>query len=150
MGKKSNSELIYWLVLILVAALAVLVFVIADRPTHNNLPADTNIPPRVKTENEMIKVSQPKPFQAVSSPLTISGQASVFEAVLDYRLKDSKNNVLAQGRTLTAEGFAMSPFSKSVDFSRPRTDAGTLEIFAISPKDGSEINKISLPVFFKK
>ncbi len=145
-----NRKSIYYLALILVIALALLVFAILNRSIFNRFLVDTTNPPRVKTENEMIKVSQPEPYQTVSSPFDISGQASVFEAVLNYRLKDSSGNVLADGFTMTAEGFAMSPFSKSLDYADPQTDSGVLEVFAVSPKDGSEINKISIPVSFKK
>lgn len=99
-----------------------------------------------------ILVFSPEPNGEVGFPLALVGEARVFESNFNYRLKDS------DGATLL-ENFAMSqsadmglygPFSVEVFFPEPKGSNGTLEVFDYSAKDGSEIDKVIIPVIFKK
>lgn len=100
-------------------------------------------------ENKAIKISSPKINEAIKSPVKVSGQAAVFEAVLQVRIKDASGLVLAQKRIMTAEGQKMSPFSSTISYKKPSRPKGAVEVYSISPKDGLEINKLSIPVSFK-
>ncbi len=99
--------------------------------------------------NQSIRVVSPKINEAIKSPITISGQAAVFEAVLHARLKDGSGIVLAEQRLMSKEGQKMSPFSAEVKYKKPTRSKGNIEVFTFSPKDGSEINKVVIPVRFK-
>jgi len=104
--------------------------------------------PKVQTENDSIKIAKPRPRQYISSPLVVLGEANVFEATYNYRLKDASNNILAEGFGMTAGAFEMNPFREELSFLNPGSGEGLLEVFEISAKDGSEQHKISIPVFF--
>lgn len=100
---------------------------------------------------ENIKVSKPQNGDAVLSPLIVKGEARVFESNVSLRVRDGDGAVLASTST-TATGADIgefSSFSLSLVFSPPKYDYGSLEAFEISAKDGSEINKVIVPLNFK-
>jgi|GEM_PF-723080 len=89
----------------------------------------------------------PKPGQTVSSPLRIAGNALIFEATVSYRLTDSKGKVLAEGFTMADKGAPeRGDFDVTIEFSPTSAGSGQLEVFEISMKDGSEVNKVTIPV----
>ncbi|MBU2036871.1 Gmad2 immunoglobulin-like domain-containing protein [Patescibacteria group bacterium] len=100
-------------------------------------------------ENKIMKITSPKINEAIKSPFIISGQALILETVLQIRIKDASGLVLAQKQIKIKESQKMSPFSSSIAYKRPTRTKGIVEIFVNSLEDGSEINKISIPVDFK-
>lgn len=104
----------------------------------------------VVSESGNIKVSQPLPLQTVSSPLAVRGEARVFENNVEYRLTESDGTVLAEGfATAQAPDIGQfGPFEATIGFNT-ETEVGTLEVFSTSPKDGSEINKVTIPLIFR-
>ncbi|MDP2703752.1 MAG: Gmad2 immunoglobulin-like domain-containing protein [Candidatus Doudnabacteria bacterium] len=98
-------------------------------------------------------IELPKDGQVIDNPLVIKGRAMDGETF--YRLVDVDNNVvLAEGRTSSLEpgqsGYnEFIPFEISVPYETPEGARGKLEIFGISGGDGSEINKLTLPLGFK-
>lgn len=104
------------------------------------------------SESGNIKIKSPKPSAEVGLPLTFSGEARVFENVFNYELRDGQNNILAQGI-----GYANSPdigqfgvFEISFNYTEPKTESGTLEVFDYSAKDGEKIDVVFIPVKFAK
>lgn len=98
-----------------------------------------------------IRVLEPYPSQEISSPVTLRGQARVFENVVSYRIKDSNGKVLASGTT-TADSpdvGRFGPFTVSVSFIQPETKGGSVEVFQASAKDGSDTDKVTIQVTFK-
>lgn len=101
------------------------------------------------TRNDSIKVTSPKINEQIKSPVQISGQAAIFEAQFNARIKDNSGLVLAEAQLRTEEGQTMSPFSAKIKYKKPSRGEGIVEVFDISAKDGSEINKVSIPVIFQ-
>jgi len=99
--------------------------------------------------NDSIKVTVPKINEQIKSPVQISGQAAVFEAQFNARIKDDSGLVLAETQLMTEEGQTMSPFSAKIKYKKPSRREGVIEVFDISPKDGTEIHKVSIPVIFQ-
>ena len=104
----------------------------------------------IAVSNENIKVSSPQPFDEVSSPIQIKGEARVFENIVNFRLLDSSGKEVTDG-----SAYAQSPdvgqwgdFAQNLYF-KPQTGNGTLEVFWYSPKDGSDLDKIVIPIRFK-
>lgn len=99
-----------------------------------------------------IIVDTPIPNQHVSLPITISGQARVFENQFSYRIKDAQGNIIAGG-TATAHSpdiGQFGPFTITIDsFSSPVRDTITIEVFNHSAKDGSEENLVRIPVLYR-
>lgn len=94
-----------------------------------------------------IWVTSPVKDQVISSPLKISGNARVFEATVSFRLKDTAGNVLAEGFTTATEGApGRGDFEGELAFKPDGSGQGQLEVFEESMKDGSDLNKVIIPV----
>ena len=100
-------------------------------------------------KNDSIKVISPKINESIKSPVQISGQAAIFEAQFNARIKDDSGLILAETQLRTEEGQTMSPFSAKIKYKKPTRSKGVVEVFDISAKDGSEIDKVSIPVIFQ-
>lgn len=103
----------------------------------------------VVTSNEFLVVTSPVPYAQIQSPVQVAGKSNFFEANTRIRVKDENGQVLADTYT-TAEGYmdALYPFSQEVTYEAPTIEAGIIEVFEESAKDGSEINKVIIPVTF--
>ncbi len=98
---------------------------------------------------EMI-VTSPKPDSLANGTVIVTGRARAFENTVSIRLKDSNDETFVDTFT-TAEGADIGEFAefkKTINFSVPETSEGTIEIFEVSPKDGSEINKVTIDLRF--
>lgn len=95
-------------------------------------------------------VYEPDPNDTVGVPLIITGRARVFENTFAYRLTDSAATVLVEGHAMAnaPDTGTFGEFSVSTSYAKPTTATGTLEVFEYSAKDGSEINKVTIPVTF--
>ncbi|MCR2806385.1 Gmad2 immunoglobulin-like domain-containing protein [Paenibacillus soyae] len=80
---------------------------------------------------------------------TVTGEARVFEAVMNYAVEDGHDYVLEDFHMLDEGAPAWSPFTLELDIPPDKLpDNGTLmlELFEYSAKDGSKINVISVPL----
>ena len=105
-------------------------------------------PTSLSSAKGFITVRQPLANARVSSPVTISGDASVFEAALQWRITDSAGRVLAQGiATASAGAPGRGTFSVTATFTPPIVDTiGIVEVFDRSPRDGSIDEIVRVPV----
>jgi nitrite reductase/ring-hydroxylating ferredoxin subunit len=107
-------------------------------------PAAVPGPPPTTTA---ITVITPAPGRTIISPLTISGTADVFEAVVSYRVLDQSGSVLTEGTTMASCGTGCrGDFSVRVRFSVDHRQSGTIQVFEVSAKDGSDTNLVEVPV----
>ncbi|WP_276662719.1 Gmad2 immunoglobulin-like domain-containing protein [Syntrophomonas wolfei] len=98
----------------------------------------------------VIWVSSPTPGETISSPVEISGSARVFEAMVSIRIKDSQGKTLVQDYTAASEGApGRGIFQKEIAFKAPGPGQGQIEVFWLSMKDGSEQDKVIIPVKWK-
>lgn len=99
----------------------------------------------------VIWVNEPQPGTEINSPLTVSGTAMVFEAMVTLRLVDSNGQVLTETHTsATAGAPERGDFKTTMNFIPPAEENGYLEALWHSPKDGAELDKVQVPVKFKK
>lgn len=98
-----------------------------------------------------IKVSSPAQGALVGNPVTISGEARVFESSVSYRVLDGDGTVLAEGFTMAASPDVgqFGPYSVDVLFDRPLTTYGKVEVFNLSARDGSVENLVTVIVQFQ-
>jgi len=96
-----------------------------------------------------ISVRQPRPFDLVDEPVEVCGVGTGFEATFAARVRDASGNELAQV-TITAGGTGIwGNFHVALSLGGvPPTPQGTLEVFEFSTNDGSEINKVTVPITF--
>ncbi len=97
-----------------------------------------------------IKVSAPKDGDKITSPFALSGQARVFEAVVNFRLKDASGKIVTAGTALAKGGTSekFSPFNYQVAIPKTAATVGTLEVYHTSPKDGSDQDVVAVAVKF--
>ncbi len=94
-----------------------------------------------------IWVTSPAAGDKVASPINLHGSASVFEGTVNYRLKDDAGNILAEGfTTALMYEFHRGDFDASIPFEPTTAGKGQLEVFTQSGKDGSEIDKVIIPI----
>ncbi len=122
-----------------------------------NSPVIEKQTPPVPDSTQAVQVTSPHPYQAITSPLTITGQARgiwFFEAIFPVILTDWDGKIIAQG-TATAQGDWMTeqyvPFTATLTFVKPAyKDNGTLILKKDNPS-GLPQNDAAyeIPVVFK-
>ncbi|MDI6709422.1 MAG: Gmad2 immunoglobulin-like domain-containing protein [Thermoanaerobacterales bacterium] len=96
-----------------------------------------------------IWVTSPRPGDKVESPLKVQGSARVFEGAVSLRLTGDDGQKLAETCTTAAAGAPeRGDFTAELTFSAPMGGQGRLEVFWNSPRDGSELDKVQIPVKF--
>jgi len=82
------------------------------------------------------------------SPLTLAGDATVFEGTVAWRIVTTGGTVLAQGSTQASAGGPLKgSFTAQVSFDTPYYgESGFVEVFERSPKDGSISDIVRVPV----
>jgi hypothetical protein len=83
----------------------------------------------------------------VSSPITISGTADVFEAVVSMKILDADGKRIAHAVVNASCGSGCrGDFTKDVPYSVSSDQLGTVVVFEVSAEDGHAINVQRLPV----
>ena len=92
-----------------------------------------------------IKLFAPAEGDAAAGRLHFRGVASVFEGLVSYRLTGVNGPVLAEGYTMAGMG-DWYYFEEAIDLSGLILEetAATLELYTISPKDGSEQDQVKV------
>jgi hypothetical protein len=99
------------------------------------------------TGRPAITVRTPSSGDEVISPVTISGTADVFEATVNVEILDANGQTLAAGfATATCGTGCRGRYSTSISFFTQERQAGTVNVFEVSAKDGTPINVVSIPV----
>jgi hypothetical protein len=94
-----------------------------------------------------IEVSSPASGQVVTSPVTVSGTADVFEAVVSIRIIVEGDLLVADTTTLATCGSGCrGKFSAKVSFPDIGTKSAVIQVFERSAKDGAMINVVEIPV----
>lgn len=98
----------------------------------------------------MVWLDNFKDGDLLTNTTSIRGSMSIFENTLNFRLLDANRNVLVKSYVNgKLKGLNRSDFDFTIDFETPQTDTGILELYAISAKDGSEINNTEINVRFR-
>jgi hypothetical protein len=85
--------------------------------------------------------------QHVSSPVTVTGTADVFEATVSMRILDAAGNEIAtRFTTATCGTGCRGDYSTTVPYRLAGEQPGTVEIYEVSARDGSRINVVDIPV----
>jgi hypothetical protein len=95
----------------------------------------------------LIVVADPVVGQRVSSPVTVSGTANVFEATVTLRLLDAAGREVAtRFTTATCGSGCRGSWSVSVPYRLGRTQQGTVQVYEVSAEDGSRQHVVNVPV----
>jgi hypothetical protein len=102
------------------------------------------------SDSKAITITSPTQGATVTSGTKVTGTAQVFEGTIRYRLKTKQNGVVAQGQAqVTGDSSQVSPYTFELAFTNSVVsgDQGTLEVYSLSAKDGTEINDASVGVY---
>jgi Immunoglobulin-like domain of bacterial spore germination/Sporulation and spore germination len=94
-----------------------------------------------------IVVLDPVVGQRVTSPITVSGTANVFEATVSVRVLDAAGRQLATAfTTATCGSGCRGDYRIRVPYRSSGRQDGTVEVYQVSPKDGSRRDVVTVPV----
>ncbi len=66
-----------------------------------------------------------------------------------YRIKDANGNVLVKSQTMSSDGApAHGTFDVLLEYPATASGYGTLEVYEVSMKDGSDRNVVVIPIEF--
>lgn len=97
-----------------------------------------------------IRVASPSPSQAISSPLTVTGQALAWEGVVTVRIVQAKGDKVTElGRgNVTGGGDRLRPFSGPIRFTKPDAPHGWALFTSASGHNGETIAVTAIPIMF--
>ncbi len=95
------------------------------------------------------EIQQPKPYDLVGNPVLVGGIGTGFEATLQYRIHDGHDERTGFFNVGGGTG-EHGQFQLAVDVSGAafQLDRLFVEVFEESAQDGSEINKVIVPVIY--
>jgi len=130
--------------------LAVLIGAIATTAGATGVHAQSNVcqtnPDPVDPADPSIIVSAPVANDSVTSPIHVTGQARVFEAVVSLTLFDENGDEIVSTTTMAAEGQVLSAFSADMSFSVTTDTPACLWVFESSARDGEPVNVVQVPL----
>lgn len=94
-----------------------------------------------------ILVESPTPGQSVRGTVRVYGTANVFEAVFIAEVRDAAGATLAKKIVTASAGTGTrGTFDVTIPFTTPRTQMGSIVVYAESAKDGSPIDVVTIPI----
>jgi len=95
--------------------------------------------------SDRIAVYQPAVSGTIGQTFVLSGAARVFEANVAWRLKDSRLREVAKGNATATLGTSpvWGTFQTTITLPTAVTGNVTIEVFEVSPRDGSEVGAVS-------
>ena len=94
-----------------------------------------------------IVVESPRPGATVTSLVSVTGNANVFEATVSLRIVDAAGDVLVRDFTTATCGTGCrGDYSTKLKFEVADAQAGFIEVFEESAEDGSPLFTVRLPV----
>lgn len=101
--------------------------------------------------SENIIVQTPRPGTILASPISITGKARVFENTVHVDIKKENGEVMIS-EVATAKVKDVGEYGEfdiQIRFYFRNTQKGFIEVYSLSPKDGSRENLVSIPVNFE-
>ncbi|MEH0844245.1 Gmad2 immunoglobulin-like domain-containing protein [Micromonospora sp. CPCC 205711] len=94
-----------------------------------------------------IVVTSPVIGQRVTAPVTVAGTADVYEATVSVRVLDRAGRVVGTGFTTASCGTGCrGVYRFAVAWRATPGGPGTVEVYEVSPRDGSRQHVVSVPV----
>jgi len=95
-----------------------------------------------------ITVRQPRPYDLVDDPVRISGVGTGFEGQIAARVRDGHGTELVRASVHAGGTGVWGNYRAALEVGVPSTAQGSLEVFEVSAKDGSELHKVVVPITF--
>lgn len=104
---------------------------------------------RIPSAAPAIILEQPVTGARVTSPVTVRGRGNVFEGQVNIRVLDSRFRKVGEGFGMAAMG-EYAPFTAEVAYRVSADQWGYIDAFWISPKDGAELDKVTVKVYLRR
>jgi hypothetical protein len=96
-----------------------------------------------------LQLESPDALAAISSPVTLSGQSTAFEATVNVEIRqDGTTDPLAEDIVMGGSMGEIGPFSKAISFDSPQAKAGAVILKTLSARDGTILEAGVLRVSF--
>jgi immunoglobulin-like protein involved in spore germination len=119
-------------------------------PAPTASPTPSPSPSPVVSAKGLITLKSPTVNAKLTSPVTITGDASVFEAALAWRITDTGGRVLAEGFTTASLGApGRGTYSIAATYSVTTETVAFIEVFSRSAKDGNIDEIVQIPVVLR-
>ena len=116
-------------------------------PASTASPTPAPSPSPVVSAKGLITLKSPTVNAKLTSPVTITGDASVFEAALAWRITDTGGRVLAEGFTTASLGApGRGTYSITATYTVTLETVAFIEVFSRSAKDGNIDEIVRIPV----
>ncbi|MFZ5633462.1 MAG: Gmad2 immunoglobulin-like domain-containing protein [Bacillota bacterium] len=100
-----------------------------------------------KVYEPAIWVTHPVAGQIAGVPLLVKGSARVFEGAVCARLLDAEGKKIAEGCATASRGApGRGDFEMKLTYPPPGKGSGMLEVYWASPKDGSPLDTVKIPI----
>jgi hypothetical protein len=94
-----------------------------------------------------IVVIAPAIGERVTSPVTVTGTADVYEATVSVRVLDAAGREIGTAFTTASCGSGCrGAYRLNVRYGRAAAGPGTVEVYEVSARDGSRVNAVRIPV----
>jgi len=151
-----HHELRKWLIIMIVAFIALLGLALSiQRPQSlSSVPLFAPSPTPTPVASENIIVTSPQVDESITQTFEVRGSARVFENVVTIRLKEKLSGQVygeTQAIADAPDTGQFGDFRAGIKLTDPnlRTNKEFIvEVFQYSAKDGSEVDKVSIPVRF--
>jgi hypothetical protein len=121
--------------------------VVTASPAPTASPTPSPSPSPVVSAKGLITLKSPAVNAKLTSPVTITGDASVFEAALAWRITDTGGRVLAEGFTTASLGApGRGTYSITATYTVTTETVAFIEVFSRSAKDGNIDEIVRIPV----
>ena len=101
----------------------------------------------IAATSDRVAVYSPRPGATVGRDLQLTGAARVYEANVNWRLKNSAGNVVADGTFMTSgAGIVWGTFDTHITIPASVTGNVTLEVFEASAQDGRPLGTVAIPL----
>lgn len=96
-----------------------------------------------------IQIEAPDALATVTSPVTVSGQSTAFEATINLEVRaDDDLTPLVEGHTMGGSMGEMGPFTTDLTFTAPPVSGGAIVVKTISARDGNIAEAAVLRIHF--
>lgn len=110
-------------------------------------PSPSPKPTPVVSAKGAITLTSPTVNASLHSPVLSTGDASVFEAALSWRISDTGGRVIAEGNTTASQGApGRGTYSVTAPYTVTTETVAFIEVYSRSAKDGSIDEIVRVPV----
>jgi hypothetical protein len=141
------SALLLALLLVACGSVGTPVPLVTASPAPTASPTPSPSPSPVVSAKGLITLKSPTVNARLTSPVTITGDASVFEAALAWSITDTGGRVLAEGFTTASLGApGRGTYSVTATYTVTTETVAFIEVFSRSAKDGNIDEIVRIPV----